>query len=84
MTTPSNAPVSVVNLLVDRITASKTNRPISQAEIDEMAASIQLHGVLQPIVVRSVGDVPFPNGVTHQIIAGEKRWRGAILSLIHI
>ncbi len=39
--------------------------------LDELAASIREHGVLQPILVRPVG----PN--TYQLIAGERRWRAS-------
>lgn len=37
-------------------------------EIEELAASIEKEGLLQPILVRKVGD-------TYQIIAGERRWQ---------
>jgi len=37
-------------------------------ELRDLGASIQEHGILQPIVVR-----PFENG--YEIIAGERRWR---------
>src|SRR4029078_957748 len=39
--------------------------------LDELAASIREHGVLQPILVRPLG----PN--TYQIVAGERRWRAS-------
>lgn len=39
--------------------------------IEEMADSIRATGVIQPILVRSVGDSRY------QIIAGERRWRAA-------
>jgi ParB family chromosome partitioning protein len=42
-----------------------------QEKIDELAASIREHGVLQPLSVRSAGDGYY------QIIAGERRWRAA-------
>ncbi len=42
--------------------------------LDELAASIREHGVLQPILVRPVG----PN--TYQLIAGERRWRASKLA----
>ena len=40
-----------------------------QATLEELAASIREHGVLQPILVR-----PLPAG-RYQLIAGERRWR---------
>ena len=42
-----------------------------QETLDELAASIREHGVLQPILVRPIG----PN--TYQLIAGERRWRAS-------
>lgn len=42
-----------------------------QEALDELAASIREHGVLQPILVRPRG----PN--TYQIVAGERRWRAS-------
>jgi ParB/RepB/Spo0J family partition protein len=44
------------------------------AALDELAASIREHGVLQPILVRPLG----PN--TYQIVAGERRWRASRLA----
>ena len=41
-----------------------------ESELEELAQSIRATGVLQPILVRQVGD-------KHQIIAGERRWRAA-------
>ena len=46
-----------------------------QQALSELAASIQEHGVLQPIVVR-----PATNGAGYRIIAGERRWRAARLA----
>ncbi len=42
-----------------------------QEALQELSDSIREHGVLQPIVVRSI-----PGGV-YQIIAGERRWRAS-------
>ena len=42
-----------------------------QEKIDELADSIREHGVLSPLMVRSV------DGGYYQIIAGERRWRAA-------
>ena len=38
--------------------------------LDDLAASLKIHGMVQPIVARKVGDV-------YEIIAGERRWRAA-------
>src|SRR4051794_5766515 len=46
----------------------------NQETLDELAASIREHGVLQPILVRPLG----PNN--YQLIAGERRWRASRLA----
>jgi ParB family chromosome partitioning protein len=40
------------------------------ARLDDLAESIRVNGIIQPIVVRRVGDA-------YRIIAGERRWRAA-------
>jgi ParB family chromosome partitioning protein len=44
---------------------------MDDARLDDLARSIKANGVIQPIVVRKVGDA-------FQIIAGERRWRAAM------
>ena len=44
---------------------------IDQTTIEELAASIREHGVLQPILVRPLDENQF------QLIAGERRWRAS-------
>ncbi|HYT11256.1 MAG TPA: ParB/RepB/Spo0J family partition protein [Candidatus Nitrosopolaris sp.] len=41
--------------------------------LGELAESIRLHGVLQPLLVRRIGD-------GYELIAGERRWRAARLA----
>jgi ParB family chromosome partitioning protein len=48
-------------------------RNFSDAELDELAASVREHGVIQPIVVRPVRGA----ADAFEIIAGERRWRAA-------
>lgn len=43
------------------------------AKLEELAASIRVHGVIQPIIVRKMGD-------GFQIVAGERRWRASKLA----
>jgi ParB family chromosome partitioning protein len=45
-------------------------RTIIPDQLRELASSIKEHGVIQPILVRKVGDA-------YQIVAGERRWRAA-------
>jgi ParB family chromosome partitioning protein len=46
---------------------------VDDARLQELAQSIRANGIIQPIVVRKVGD-------RFQIIAGERRWRAAKLA----
>jgi ParB family chromosome partitioning protein len=57
---------------VDRVSPSDFQPRVNwdDERLDELAASIKANGVIQPIVVRRVGD-------RFQIIAGERRWRAA-------
>jgi ParB family chromosome partitioning protein len=48
-------------------------RNFSDAELDELAASVRERGVIQPIVVRPVRGL----ADAFEIIAGERRWRAA-------
>ena len=43
---------------------------VDDGRLDELVQSIKANGVIQPIIVRKVGD-------QYQIIAGERRWRAA-------
>jgi ParB family transcriptional regulator, chromosome partitioning protein len=52
-------------------------RSFSEAQLEELAASIRERGLVQPIVVRpSAGDA-------YEIVAGERRWRAAQLANLH-
>lgn len=44
-----------------------------EAELDELATSIRERGIIQPILVRAIGDATD----SFEIIAGERRWRAA-------
>lgn len=49
-------------------------RDMDQEALQDLANSIKVQGVMQPIVVRSVGDGRY------EIIAGERRWRATQLA----
>lgn len=46
-------------------------------QLEELAQSIKIRGIIQPIVVRKLGENNF------EIIAGERRWRAAQLAQLH-
>ena len=60
---------------VDRIVRGtyQPRRHFEQEALEELADSIREQGVLQPIVVRQIGD-------KYEIIAGERRWRATQLA----
>ena len=49
-------------------------KTFAEEELDALAESIRIHGIIQPLTVRLL-----PNGY-YQIIAGERRWRAAGLA----
>jgi len=49
-------------------------RRVFEAErLAELAQSIRVNGIIQPLVVRKIGD-------RYQLVAGERRWRAAKLA----
>ena len=55
---------------------AQPRRHFDENSLVELAESISAHGILQPIVVRPVGD-------RYQIVAGERRWRAAQRARLH-
>lgn len=49
----------------------------NKSQLEELAQSIKIRGIIQPIVVRKLGENNF------EIIAGERRWRAAQLAQLH-
>lgn len=65
-----------VMLKISEISPNR-NQPrthFDEAALEELSQSIREHGVLQPIVVRPVGEGGY------QIVAGERRWRASRLA----
>ncbi|WP_119395142.1 ParB/RepB/Spo0J family partition protein [Salinibius halmophilus] len=62
-------------LAVEQIVVSpfQPRRDMAPEALEELAASIRAHGIMQPIVVRPVGE-------HYEIVAGERRWRAAQLA----
>jgi len=54
-------------------------RNYPETELDELAASIKEHGIIQPVIVRSLHGAKD----VYEIIAGERRWRAAQRAALH-
>ena len=54
--------------------SSQPRKHFDEASLAELAASIQEHGIIQPLTVRKLASGYY------QIIAGERRWRAARLA----
>ena len=77
---PAFIPTQLIPL--DRITASpyQARKTFDEDAIRSLARSIELEGLLEPIIVRSI---PSPNTgegqgegkYSYELIAGERRWR---------
>src|SRR5215467_2653247 len=63
---------------IDRIVPNsfQPRRQMDDGRLDDLARSIKSNGVIQPIVVRRIGD-------RFHIIAGERRWRAAQKAGLH-
>jgi ParB family transcriptional regulator, chromosome partitioning protein len=71
----SKGPNSIKELPVEKVVPNpeQPRMTFHEETLQELAASIREHGVLQPILVRPAGDA-------FQIIAGERRWRASKLA----
>ena len=68
----ARTPTAVRELPLDKVVPNPSQPRMTWHEetLQELAASIKEHGVLQPILVR-------PSGDQYEIIAGERRWRSS-------
>jgi ParB family chromosome partitioning protein len=70
---PPEPRISPIEVDIDRLipnTYQPRTEMSGEGRLEELARSIQSNGIIQPIVVRKMGD-------RFQIIAGERRWRAA-------
>lgn len=70
---PTSKSRGLLQLDLDRIQPNQgqPRRAFAQEPLEELASSIKREGVLQPVIVRSIGEGQY------QLIAGERRWRAA-------
>jgi len=52
-------------------------RDFDDEELTRLSASIERHGVLQPVVVRRIAGSEDPGGERFELVVGERRWRAA-------
>src|SRR5262249_27810764 len=71
--TSDPAPEQLREIDIDRIlpNSHQPRKNFDEQALNELADSIRVHGVVQPIVVRALEDGFF------QLIAGERRWRAS-------
>lgn len=70
----SQSPYQVLPIYKIEPNPDQPRRDFDEEELQSLADSIALHGLVQPLTVRQM-----PNGY-YQIIAGERRWRAARLA----
>ena len=63
---------NIVEMKINSIepNSNQPRKNFDDEKIEDLAESIKVHGVLQPIIVTKKGDY-------YQIIAGERRWRAS-------
>jgi ParB family chromosome partitioning protein len=68
----AQGPDRPIELDLERLTPNprQPRTQIDEARLEDLAQSIRANGVIQPILVRKIGD-------RHEIVAGERRWRAA-------
>jgi len=71
---------SVQNVAISRLVrnSAQPRKNFERDKLDDLIASIQQSGVLQPILVRKIDGDAVTDGADFQIVAGERRWRAAI------
>lgn len=69
-----NSNSQVVDVFVEEIIPNRFQPRLSfdEKKINELAASIKVHGIIQPLVLRKIGD-------KYEIIAGERRYKAATM-----
>ncbi len=72
---PLQKPASATKASIDSIDANpaQPRTHFSPERLEELAQSIRVNGVIQPLIVRRVGE-------RYEIVAGERRWRAAKLA----
>ena len=72
---------ATMEVSIERLKANphQPRRHFDEVEIQNLAASLQASGILQPILVRRASD----GSGDYEIVAGERRWRAAQRARLH-
>lgn len=67
---------AVVSVAVDSISPNpqQPRKTFNEAKLQRLADSIRAHGIIQPVILKSVGQSRY------ELVAGERRWRAAKLA----
>jgi ParB family chromosome partitioning protein len=76
--TPRAVPIEAI-----RPSPFQPRRRFAEAELDGLVQSIREKGVIQPLLVRPVGDGGSEAGADFELVAGERRWRAAQRAGLH-
>ncbi len=68
--TITSSGISYINIDEIKPNANQPRKTFDEGKLEELASSIEAHGLIQPLVVRKSN-----NG--YEIVAGERRWRAA-------
>lgn len=74
---PSASPLQSLSIAAIDPLPGNPRKHFDQSALEELAASIEARGVIQPIIVR-----PMKKG-RYQLVAGERRWRAAQKARLH-
>lgn len=72
-TSKENSGQKLVPLEFIRPNPRNPRHHFDETELEQLSESIRQRGIIQPLVVRAVSDVPD----VYEIVAGERRWRAA-------
>ena len=73
----SSSPLQSLNIAAIEPLLGNPRKRFDESALEELAASIASRGVIQPIIVRPIGEGKY------QLVAGERRWRAAQKAQLH-
>ena len=73
-----SSPLRTLTLASIKPLPGNPRKHFDEAALDELASSIAVRGLIQPIIVR-----PHPTQEGFQLVAGERRWRAAQKARLH-